>query len=99
MGGELPQGVPRGQSDVPETALDDPVHCSGVDEHCRLGVLREHEILLGPLPSELGYGESQNVIRLFEHAGGLGVGACQRTAHPDVLGALSWEEKCEAHGV
>ena len=97
MSGKFPQGVPRGQSDFAEAALDDPVYGSGVHEHRRLGIFGKHEMVLGPLPSELGDGEPQNVIRFFERASGLGIGGRQRSTHPDVLGALSWEEKSEGH--
>ena len=91
--------MPRGQSDFAEAALDDPVYGSGVHEHRRLGIFGKHQMVLRPLPCELGDREPQNVIRLFEHASGLGIGGRQRSAHPDVLGALSGEEKCEGHVV
>ncbi len=97
VSGELPQGVPRGHAHLAEAALDDPAYRSGMDEHRRLGVFREYEVLLGPLPSEFGDREPQDVVRLFEHTGGLGISIRQGTAHPHVLGALSREKKCEAH--
>ena len=56
-----------------------------------------HQIFLRTLPSELGNGESQNIIRFFEHPCGLGIVARQRSTHSDVLGALSWEEKRKGH--
>ena len=96
---KFPQGVARRQCDFAEAALDDPVYGGGVHEHRRLGVLGKHESVLGPLPSELGDGEPQNVIRLFEHPSRLGIGGRQSSTHPDVLGALSWKEKCEGHVV
>ena len=59
----------------------------------RLGVLGEHEAVLGTVEAQLAERLAQRRIRLVKHRAALGVGLGQRATHADFLRALPWKHE------
>ena len=54
---------------------------------------RERQLRLGPLEAQLRQRIAEHVVGLREHGARLGIGVVQRTAHADLLRALTREDE------
>ncbi len=78
-----------------QIALHDRPGGEAVDEDRRLRVLRLLELLLRALPTQLGEGESQHLVRLSEDLTSGGIHLGELEAHSDVLAALPRKQRGE----